>query len=76
MAARILVTLKDEADWPAVAQALEKAGATELTPPRPELPGVAVAVVPDDQVEKAVERFQAIDKVAVAEPDALRWSME
>jgi hypothetical protein len=36
---------------------------------------VAVAVVPDDEVEPAIHRFQELEAVESAEPDALHWSM-
>jgi hypothetical protein len=75
MATRVLVTLAPDADVQAASEELRRAGAADVTPPRPELPGVAVAVVPDDEVEPAIHRFQELEAVESAEPDALRWSM-
>jgi hypothetical protein len=73
MAGRVLVTIAEDADPQAVTAALNDAGATGVIPPRPELPRVAVVDVSDD-VTAAAERFRAIDGVAQAEPDQLRWS--
>jgi hypothetical protein len=75
MATRVLVKLAEGADVQAASEELRRAGAAEVTLPRPELPGVAVAVVPDEEVEPAVERFRDLETVESAEPDALRWSM-
>ena len=73
MAKRVLVTVTPDADPDEVTASLRAAGATRVTPPRPELPGVAVAEVPDDD-SVTLEQLEALPGVERAEPDELRWS--
>ena len=74
MSKRVLVTVAPQADPSAVIDALRSAGATRVTGPQPELPGVAVAEIPDDDAA-SIERFNSLPGVQHAELDELRWSL-
>ena len=75
MATRVLVTLAQGADVQAALDELRSAGAADVTPPRPEDAQVAVALVPEEEVEPAIKRFEELDTVQNAERDVLGWSM-
>ena len=49
MSTRVLVTLQPDASPDQVADALTALGATEVQPPQPELPGVCIATVDEQQ---------------------------
>ena len=69
---RLLIHLADRADVDALRRALHGTGVTELTSPRAELPGVAIAVAPDDaDVTMLMARIQSMPGVVHVEPDAL-----
>jgi hypothetical protein len=76
MSTRVLVTLQPDTSPDQVVGALAALGATEVQPPRPELPGVCIATVDEQQHQPDAwaASAQQIPGVAVAEVDRLRWS--
>jgi len=77
MSTRVLVTLQPDASPAQVADALTALGATEVQAPQPELAGICVATVDEQQHvpgDWAASAAQ-IPGVARAEVDQLRWSM-
>lgn len=74
MATRVLVTLTEPTCDPdaAVLKALRDLGAEPVRPPSPELPGVVIAEVADEQVDEFVRRAGGLAQVSVAEPDRMR----
>jgi hypothetical protein len=75
MAQRVIVKLMAGADVEKALEELRSAGAANVIPPRPEDPQVAIAEVPEDEVDPAIERFNGLDVVENAERDVMRWSM-
>jgi len=77
MSTRVLVTLQPDTSPDQVVDALTALGATEVQPPRPELPDVCIATVDEQQhsPEAWAASARQIPGVAVAEVDQLRWSM-
>jgi hypothetical protein len=74
---RVLVTLQPDAPVDRVVAELTGLGAAEVQPPQPELPGVCVATVDEQQQSPAdwAARAQGLPGVATAELDQLRWNM-
>ncbi|HEY5981436.1 MAG TPA: hypothetical protein VIT41_17555 [Microlunatus sp.] len=77
MSTRVLVTLQPDASPEQVADALTGLGAIEVQPPQPELPGVCIATVDEQQHPPAAWATEAgrLPGVAGAEVDQLRWSL-
>ena len=77
MSTRVLVTLHPDTSPDRVVDALTALGATEVQPPRPELPDVCIATI--DERQHAPDAWapsaRQIPGVAEAEIDQLRWSM-
>ena len=73
MAERVVLTVAPGSDPGALAAALQGAGATHVTPPRPEDPLVVVAEVAEAD-DGVLERFRALPEVRSAERDELRWT--
>jgi len=77
MSTRVLVTLQPETSPEQVVDALTALGATEVEPPRPELPDICIATVDEQQhvPDAWAASAERIPGVAGAEVDQLRWSM-
>ena len=77
MSTRVLVTLQPDASPDQVAGALTALGATEVQPPQPELAGVCIATVDEQQhpLQAWAAAAAQIPGVAGAEVDQLRWSL-
>jgi hypothetical protein len=70
---RYLVHLLPEADWDGVRDALLSAGFAQVADPTPELPGVAIASVDDeDRAVEAARLAAAIPGVRLVEPDQMQ----
>jgi hypothetical protein len=73
---RFLISLEADAQWEAVRAALSSAGFTDVTPPAPELPSVAVARLdPRGDVATAVSRVAGTPGVRHVEPDVTREAL-
>lgn len=77
MSTRVLVTLQPDADGEQVAAALTALGAAAVQPAQPELPGVLVSTVDEQQRPPAdwAAAARQLPGVAEAEVDQLRWSL-
>lgn len=77
MSTRVLVTLQPGASPDRVVEALTALGAAEVRPPQPELAGVCIATVDEQQhpAEDWAASARELPGVAEAEVDQLRWSM-
>jgi hypothetical protein len=77
MSTRVLVTLQPDASPDLVADALTALGATEVQAPQPELPGICIATVDEQQhvPDAWAASAQRVPGVARAEVDQLRWSL-
>jgi hypothetical protein len=73
---RFLIHLADGADVDALRRALHGTDVTDLTPPRAELPDIAIAVAPDDaDVTALMAHIRSMPGVVHVEPDALSGTL-
>jgi hypothetical protein len=73
---RLLIHLDPDADATSVTAAATGAGARTILPPRPELPGVLIAVFDDDaDVAAVATAIGRTDGVRAVEGDGVSWSL-
>jgi hypothetical protein len=77
MGTRILIQVAAPGDLPQqVHEILQRAGATNIRPSHPELPGLFTAVVPSDlPVESVIDEIKQIPGVRHVEPDQMRGAL-
>lgn len=77
MGGRVLVTVDGDADPAAVQRDLEAVGGATVRPPAPELPGVLVVTLTDEDVDgrRWCDTARRVPGVRSVEPDAPRWDL-